>query len=569
MAKNKKSKVPEYVWYACYGSNLREQRFNCYLAGGQPEGATVTQPGARDNTAPVLDDLFLTDDWQLTFARQSSSWDGKAVAFLTKSQERVQEEKANASKMTCLRIYQVKFQQFVDVYLQENGIDPNLDTKAIEKAQAWLEKEDLNNSKNDNPENKGYSDPPENLCVDGWYRRLVKMGVVNGMPVVSFTWDEALAREAPGESYLKTIGIGLFETLPKNTVDDVAEYLSRTSNVSLEETKKIAESAFETYLANSATSFAKQMAIGVENSQKSSFKRVRKTGLRLKTRREFIVQLADDYFDDPATSVEPNSLASVGMIHKGRKFKVVAWVVRFPKDESWQIRPHEIAMDQKIRIAIGAREGDWVSLEKLSNRKKSSFFYWFLERRILTQPQLMRVDLATFEDMEIPVARIPNSTFALIGAQPGSTIAISSTTGRVHVRAVELKPTAVEERTLQSKERPEFYKHPTAQLELNRFWKSAFGNDLPPIYIDYDARMELGVKPGDAVRVVRDSFDVFASRIYFIALPILFGLVSAAISFDSQAWIDNWLWRLGLCFSVIAVTIFAVLWEVSFHFRRK
>ena len=81
--------------------------------------------------------------------------------------------------------------------------------------------------------------------------------------------------------------------------------------------------------------------------------------------------------------------------------------------------------------------------------------------------------------------------------------------------------------------------------------------------------MELGVKPGDAVRGVRDSFDVFASRIYFIALPILFGLVSAAISFDSQAWIDNWLWRLGLCFSVIAVTIFAVLWEVSFHFRRK
>ena len=555
MSKNKKSKFPEHVWYACYGSNLREQRFNCYLVGGQPEGATFTQPGARDNTAPVMDDLFFSDDWQLTFARQSSSWEGKAVAFLAKSQKGVELENTSSIKTTCFRIYQVKFQQFVDVYLQENGIDPNLDAKASGKAQAWLEKEDLGK--------EGYSDPPEKLCVDGWYRRLVKMGVVNGMPIVSFTSDEELAFEIPGKNYLHTIGVGLFETLPRNAVDDVATYLSQASNVGLEETKTIAESAFETYLAESETNFKRQKVVGVAFSESACIKRVRKTGLRLKTRREFIIQLPDEYFDDPATSIEPDSLASVTMIHKARQFKVVAWVVKFPRDESWQIRPHEVAMDQKVRIAIGAREGDWVSIEELNQRNKSSYFYWFLERRILTQPQLMRVDLATFEDMEIPVARIPNSTFALIGAKPGSTIAISSTTGRVHVRAVELTSAMTEERNLKSKGRPG--KDP----ELNRFWRSAFGIDLPPIYIDYDARKELGVKPGDAVRVVRDSFDVFAGRVYFIALPILFGLVSAAISFDSQAWIDNWMWRLGVCFSVIAVTFFAVLWEVSFRFRRK
>ena len=29
---------PHYVWYACFGSNILYERFNCYLEGGRIAG---------------------------------------------------------------------------------------------------------------------------------------------------------------------------------------------------------------------------------------------------------------------------------------------------------------------------------------------------------------------------------------------------------------------------------------------------------------------------------------------------------------------------------------------------
>ena len=43
------------VWYAVYGSNLRRQRFDCYIAGGRPEGSNTEYPGCRDKTPPKDD----------------------------------------------------------------------------------------------------------------------------------------------------------------------------------------------------------------------------------------------------------------------------------------------------------------------------------------------------------------------------------------------------------------------------------------------------------------------------------------------------------------------------------
>ena len=38
------------VWYASYGSNLLEARFNCYIFGGRVNGMSRDAHGARDST---------------------------------------------------------------------------------------------------------------------------------------------------------------------------------------------------------------------------------------------------------------------------------------------------------------------------------------------------------------------------------------------------------------------------------------------------------------------------------------------------------------------------------------
>lgn len=37
--------APHYVWYACFGSNILLERFNCYLEGGRIAGMIADMPG--------------------------------------------------------------------------------------------------------------------------------------------------------------------------------------------------------------------------------------------------------------------------------------------------------------------------------------------------------------------------------------------------------------------------------------------------------------------------------------------------------------------------------------------
>lgn len=42
--------LQDKVWYACYGSNLLEEHFLCYILGGQPAGVKTVYGGCNDKT---------------------------------------------------------------------------------------------------------------------------------------------------------------------------------------------------------------------------------------------------------------------------------------------------------------------------------------------------------------------------------------------------------------------------------------------------------------------------------------------------------------------------------------
>lgn len=70
----------DLVWYVAYGSNLSQDRFGCYLRGGQPSGAHRSCPGCRDQTPP-REVIGLRLPGRIRFGGVSRVWGG-GLAFL-------------------------------------------------------------------------------------------------------------------------------------------------------------------------------------------------------------------------------------------------------------------------------------------------------------------------------------------------------------------------------------------------------------------------------------------------------------------------------------------------------
>src|SRR5438034_4875277 len=89
------------VWYAGYGSNLLQRRFDCYIKGGKPEGSKKTYAGCRDKSDPRGDQQIRLPH-VLYFGAHSKAWNG-AVAFI-----RCAASEAN----TYARMYLITYGQF-------------------------------------------------------------------------------------------------------------------------------------------------------------------------------------------------------------------------------------------------------------------------------------------------------------------------------------------------------------------------------------------------------------------------------------------------------------------------
>lgn len=178
----------EKIWYAAYGSNLSRARFDCYLNGGCPDGATHTFPGCRDRSPPA-DEATGELDGQLCFGGWSQTWQG-GVAFL-RSQSGVRLK---------ARLYLVTFDQFADVVAQENWLVPG--TIEIEPSE-------------------------EQVVLDGdhTYRLVIPLGRHDGIPVLTISQLATTDTALPPDAYLRYIAAGLEESHGMS-VDEIVAYLS-------------------------------------------------------------------------------------------------------------------------------------------------------------------------------------------------------------------------------------------------------------------------------------------------------------------------------------------------------
>lgn len=190
------------VWYAAYGSNLCRARFEFYLTGGQPAGATRTYPGARDRTAP-RGQRAITVPGQLYFAWESSTWTG-GVAFY---------DPAVPGGCVAARAYLLTTQQFSDVAVQEMHRPPGAD----------LDVHGL------------LARGPCVMLGDGRYETLHQVSSIDGLPVVTFSapWTVANAPlNPPSPTYLQLIATGLRESHEWST-ERITDYLLAAPGVEL------------------------------------------------------------------------------------------------------------------------------------------------------------------------------------------------------------------------------------------------------------------------------------------------------------------------------------------------
>ncbi len=161
-----------YLIYAAYGSNLLKERFMVYIKGGRYRDREYK--GSKDKTNPR--DLGWTYvPHRLYFAKESSRWGNKGVAFLSCEKEK------DSNFYAVVRLWKVSEQQFKDIKEQEGQT---------------------------------------------WYNVELELGEKDGLIIKTITgyWESEINK--PSEEYLNVIKEGLKETT-KWSDDKIEQYLRK------------------------------------------------------------------------------------------------------------------------------------------------------------------------------------------------------------------------------------------------------------------------------------------------------------------------------------------------------
>lgn len=188
------------VWYVSYGSNLSPRRFITYLTGGAIPLSGHAERGSAD-PAPPRDVSPVTLPHVMYFGRSGGArWGGGGVAFIDPQRD----ERDEAFGLA----YRIKLDQYLDVLCQENGWsgrpDAGLALPSVREGTRTLV-----------PDGEPH----------GWYRTVVGLEPIDGVPAVTFTHpDVELATEPASPRYIRVVADGLASQHGLTTAR-IAEYL--------------------------------------------------------------------------------------------------------------------------------------------------------------------------------------------------------------------------------------------------------------------------------------------------------------------------------------------------------
>lgn len=166
----KKYRDEDYLWYACYGSNINYDRFMYYI-NGDINGKYSRCEGCKDKTLPLEERQYIFKH-PIYFASTSKKWSG-GMAFL---------DYENDGK-SYGKIYKLKMSQFRDILEQEQN------------------------------------------CK--LYDTILLVDYIDNLPVFTFTAQHKLydLLNQPSDKYVEVITKGLLELYNNLSANEIEEYL--------------------------------------------------------------------------------------------------------------------------------------------------------------------------------------------------------------------------------------------------------------------------------------------------------------------------------------------------------
>jgi len=239
---------------------------------------------------------------------------------------------------------------------------------------------------------------------------------------------------------------------------------------------------------------------------------------------EYVIQLNPKILNK-LDRAKVGSYFLVGRVQKERTL----WTLALLQAVNKVISEDEIRIDQTLRTAIGAKEDDKVVI-KVIKPLKSGVLGRLLMGMLKTQIELMRVKKAIYLDMEKNICRISKDVMKAIGVDEGDFIEVQSPKSSINLRALELSEEIRKLKKEQIKANPETYPNCIEMLSLKRLRKTE--HDLPWVFLDLDARNELGVESCDVVRIYRDVRHTLYKQIYRLSVPLILIIIGAVIALD-------------------------------------
>lgn len=239
---------------------------------------------------------------------------------------------------------------------------------------------------------------------------------------------------------------------------------------------------------------------------------------------EYVIQLNPKVLNK-LDRAKVGSYFLVGRVQKERTL----WTLALLQAVNEAISEDEIRIDQTLRTAIGAKEDDKVVIEVIKPLKRGVLGR-LLMGMLKTQIELMRVKKAIYLDMEKNICRISKDVMKAIGVDEGDFIEVQSPKSSINLRALELSEEIGKLKKEQIKSNPETYPNCIEMLSLKRLRKTE--HDLPWVFLDLDARNELGVESCDVVRIYRDVRHTLYKQIYRLSVPLILIIIGAVIALD-------------------------------------
>lgn len=161
----------DYIWYACYGSNISYERFMYYINGDKDEKYSTIN-GCNDKTLPLEERQYIFE-CPIYFAGNSKKWCGGGFAFLDYEHY----------GRSYGKIYKLKMSQFKDILSQEQRCS--------------------------------------------LYDAILLIDCIEGVPVFTFSAKHKLydLLQEPSEQYVEVIKIGLLDLYDNLNSEQIKNYL--------------------------------------------------------------------------------------------------------------------------------------------------------------------------------------------------------------------------------------------------------------------------------------------------------------------------------------------------------